>query len=156
MEKNIEVSVLQFLRIIDKIILIDKNNILIYGNELKLYPSEIHLILLIGSGQAMNFNTIVRKLGVTKGAVSQTISRLVKKGILMKNKDPIRNKDLVIFFTPLGDKVLKQCKKIQNKLFKQLSKYFISLPQKDHEIIKRFLTHIETNLSKVSINNQSF
>jgi DNA-binding MarR family transcriptional regulator len=148
MEKNVEASAEQFFRIINQLIFNVKNNILIYDDNLKLFPSEIHLILMITNGKSENYNIIVQQLGVTKGAVSQTISRLVKKGILKKKKDHTNN-DLIILLTDLGKKVQKQCEKIQEGMFNQFSSYLISLPAKDRRVIGEFLNHIEIKLRHI-------
>jgi DNA-binding MarR family transcriptional regulator len=145
MKKNIEASAEQLFRIINQLIFNEKNNILVYGDNLKLFPSEIHLILMITNGKFENYNKIVQQLGVTKGAVSQTISRLVKKGILEKKKN-LKNNDLTILLTDAGKKVYKQCKKIQESMLNQFSSYLISLPENDRRIIDEFLHHIETTL----------
>jgi DNA-binding MarR family transcriptional regulator len=147
MEKTVKLYAEMFFRIIDKLIFNEKNNILVYGDNLKLFPSEIHLILMIGNRKSESYNNIVLRLGVTKGAVSQTISRLVKKGILEKKKKS-NNYDLTIHLTNLGKKVQKQCKKIQESMFKQFSTYLMSLPEKDRRVIGDFLNHIETKLHK--------
>lgn len=50
----------------------------------KLYSSEIHLLLHIGESaeNRRNATRIGEAFGITKGAVSQTLSRLVHKGLL--------------------------------------------------------------------------
>ena len=134
--------------IIDKLLMIEKNNILIYGENLKLYPSEIHAILLIPENGKCHFGEIVHKSGVTKGAVSQTITRLVKKGILVKKNGSGKNTDLQILFTPLGKKVRQKCEKVRNSLFEQIYSYFASLPENEMEIIGRFLGHFNDKLDE--------
>ncbi len=146
MERNIEESAERFFRIIDRLIFNEKNNILVYGDNLKLFPSEIHLVLLIRNGKSESYSTIVRRLGVTKGAVSQTISRLAEKGIIEKQKPPSGN-DLTIVLTDLGKKVQKQCRKIQQRMFEKFSAYLHSLPERDRKVIGGFLDHIELHLT---------
>jgi DNA-binding MarR family transcriptional regulator len=59
----------------------------------------IHLILVM-SEQPTNATQMAQALHVTKGAVSQTISRLKKKGIIKKDKDPYLKNELTLMFTP--------------------------------------------------------
>jgi len=146
MKQNIETSAKQFLKIINQLIFNGKNNTLNYSDALKLFPSEIHLILTITDGKSENYNKIVLQLGVTKGAVSQTISRLVKKGVLEKKKS-LNSNDLTIFLTDLGKKVHKKCKKIQEVFYNQFSLYMTSLPDRDQEVINDFLNHIDVKLN---------
>ncbi len=69
---------------INKILFLKKKNFLKYDN-IEFFPTEIHTVLVIKNKQATNATKIASELGVTKGAVSQTISRLEKKGVLIKN-----------------------------------------------------------------------
>lgn len=133
----------RFLKIMNQLLILEKTNILTLNNGVKLYPSEIHLILATETGQASSFNSLVKKLGITKGAVSQTISRLEKKGILEKRKE---QNELDILFTPLGKEAITGCKKIRSELVKQLSLYIKNLADNEIETINRFFMHIEDRL----------
>ncbi|HPC43202.1 MAG TPA: MarR family transcriptional regulator [Spirochaetota bacterium] len=135
----------QLLRIINQLIFLGKNNALTYGDNLKLYPSEIHLLLTITNGKSENYNVIVKHLGVTKGAVSQTISRLVKKGILEKKTSGGKS-DLMIQLTDLGKKVQKKCVKIQEAVQDRFASYMDSLSADDRRVIGEFLDHVEKTL----------
>ncbi len=146
MKQNSESGAQLFFRIIDRLIFNEKNNILVYGDDLKLFPSEIHLVLMISNGKSESYNTIVRRLGVTKGAVSQTISRLAEKGVLEKKKGNTAS-DLTIVLTDLGKKVQKECRKIQKRMFEKFTSYLTSLPERDRKVIIDFLGHIETQLA---------
>ena len=55
----------------------------------KLYPSEIHLLLLIDAQSQLNATGLAERLGLTKGAVSQTLTRLEKKGVLIVQESAI-------------------------------------------------------------------
>ena len=104
MSTNSETLARQMLWIIKKLTFLEKNSVFSHG-DLKLYPSEIHLMLLIGDEQERNATIMAEKLGVTKGAISQTLSRLEKKGVLEKTKDPYNKNELTATFTPLGQEV---------------------------------------------------
>ena len=56
-----------------------------YGTDVKLYPSEIHVIDVIGSGKDMTTTKIASQLGITKGGVSQTTSKLCDKGLITRS-----------------------------------------------------------------------
>ena len=92
--------------IIERILLLDKKTAFEFRG-IKLYPSEIHLSLLIQRERNTNATRIAERLAITKGAVSQNISRLEKKGILTKTKDPNKKNELTITFTPMGKEVVK-------------------------------------------------
>ena len=77
----------QIFTLIDRVLFIEKKTKVKFEN-VTLYPSEIHLILFLYREQDTNVTRIAERLGVTKGAISQTLSRLESKGVLHKVKDP--------------------------------------------------------------------
>ena len=77
----------QIIQVINKTIFKEKKKIFKFKG-VSLYPSEVHLMLMIKNDIDTNATKIAKQLGVTKGAVSQTLSRLEKKDILLKTKDP--------------------------------------------------------------------
>jgi len=128
----------QILRISNKLIFLEKKSIVKHGG-LKLYPSEIHLIDVIAKGQDINASKMAARLGVTKGAVSQTLARLEKKGILYKTKDPQNRNELTVHFTPLGKKVLEEQRKLRTTFHEQYDKYFSNISEEEEVIIMGFL-----------------
>ena len=60
-----------------------------WGTEESLSSTEIHLIEVIGEGGTpYSVTELAHLFGVTKGAVSQTLKRLEKKGLTIKRPDP--------------------------------------------------------------------
>ena len=53
-----------------------------YGTQFLLYPSEIHMIDVIGSQNDITTTKIAELLGITKGAVSQITAKLLDKGLI--------------------------------------------------------------------------
>ncbi|MBK5101918.1 MAG: MarR family transcriptional regulator [Desulfobacteraceae bacterium] len=132
----------QILRISNKLIFLEKKSLLKHG-DLKLYPSEIHLINVIAEGHDINASKMATKLGVTKGAVSQTLARLEKKGVLNKTKDSQNKNELTVYFTPLGKNVLEEHRKLRATFHEQYVKYFSDIPEKEKVIIMSFLKKME-------------
>jgi len=132
----------QILRISNKLIFLEKKSIIKHG-DLKLYPSEIHLIDVIAKGQDINASKMAARLGVTKGAVSQTLARLEKKGILNKTKDPQNKNELTVHFTLLGKRVLEKQRKLRTTFHEQYAKYFSNISEEEEVIIMGFLKKME-------------
>jgi DNA-binding MarR family transcriptional regulator len=51
-----------------------------------LYHSERHMIDNIGANPEMNITEFAESLGVTKGAISQVVSKLEKKGMVKRRR----------------------------------------------------------------------
>ena len=132
----------QIMRISNKMIFLEKKSI-IKHKDLKLYPSEIHLINVIEEENNINASKMAIRLGVTKGAVSQTLARLEKKGILYKTKDSQNKNELTVHFTPLGKDILRDNRKARASLQKKYAQYFSDISQEEQGIIMIFLTKME-------------
>lgn len=136
-----EQIVSKILESISMITFIEKKRILL-SDDLRLYPSEIHLILFIYLEQDRNITEIAHRLGLTKGAVSQTLSRLHQKGILTKKTDPYNKNELHVEFTAKGKKLLRQIMSMREKITKKLLEYIGSASAHDKQVIFRFIDEL--------------
>jgi DNA-binding MarR family transcriptional regulator len=59
-----------------------------FGVEELLHPSEIHMAMLIGDNPGVHGPELARLSGVTRGAISQIIANLEKKGLVQRVDDP--------------------------------------------------------------------
>lgn len=104
-------------------------------------------MLLIGDEQGNNVTKMAGKLGVTKGAVSQTLSRLEKKGILEKTKDPFNKNELIVTFTQIGEDALDKYREMRMAFLNHFVNYFSSLSESECEVVELFLSHMEVILN---------
>ena len=79
-----------------------------YGTSYLLFPSEIHTIEVIGNNPGINVTDLAIHQGVTKGAVSQVISRLVKKNLILKMKDIKHNRGVFLKLSKEGEKAFSE------------------------------------------------
>lgn len=138
----------QIFLFINKIIFLEKRNIF-QLKGVKLYPSEIHLVLFINNERDSNITRIAEKLGLTKGAVSQTLTRLEKKNIVRKTKDPFNKNELTVSFTPFGKEVIGAYVKTLKDTHEQYDRYLSSLREEERSVIKKFIQHIEAMLDSL-------
>ena len=73
-----------------------------FGTGVLMHTKEIHTIQAIGRHPGINITKLADNAGVTKGAVSQTINRLAKKGLVRKTRAPGNDKEVVLELTNLG------------------------------------------------------
>lgn len=73
-----------------------------FGTGVPLYRSEIHTIQMIGENSRINVTRLADRLNVTKGAVSQTVSKLVTKGLAKRSRDRRNAKEVLLELTDLG------------------------------------------------------
>ncbi|MGD9182483.1 MAG: MarR family transcriptional regulator, partial [Desulfobacterales bacterium] len=98
MKTSVDIIKNQIMRVINKIIFSEKKKVMKFKG-ISLYPSEIHLLLVIKNDIDSNATKIAKQLSLTKGAISQTLSRLEKKGIIFKTKDPYNKNELNLSLT---------------------------------------------------------
>ena len=73
-----------------------------FGTGVLMHTKEIHTIQAIGRHSGINVTRLAEQTGVTKGAVSQTISKLVRKGLVRKTHALGNDKEIVLELTNLG------------------------------------------------------
>ncbi|WP_319780671.1 MarR family transcriptional regulator [Maridesulfovibrio sp.] len=73
-----------------------------FGVGIKLYPSEIHTLSTVDQLGGCGVTELARESGVTKGATSQLVSKLVKKGLMVKEPDPENGSKVILRLTELG------------------------------------------------------
>ncbi|WP_321404826.1 MarR family transcriptional regulator [Maridesulfovibrio sp.] len=73
-----------------------------FGIGIELYPSEIHTLSTVDQLGGCGVTELARESGVTKGATSQLVSKLVKKGLMVKKPDPENGSKVILRLTELG------------------------------------------------------
>ena len=98
-----------------------------YGVGKDLYHSERHLIDQLGDYPEKNITELAQFLGVTKGAISQTVKKLETKGIVSRYKGEENDKEVFLELTEIGKSVYEKHKEVNQKsilpLYEELKKY---------------------------------
>jgi DNA-binding MarR family transcriptional regulator len=91
-----------------------------HGTRHNLYHSERHMLDKIGENTGMNVTEFATAAGVTKGAISQLVSKLEKKGIVRRYKKSTNDKEVFLELTKTGQEVHRQHKEINEQTIKPL------------------------------------
>jgi DNA-binding MarR family transcriptional regulator len=73
-----------------------------FGSGDILYRSEIHAIEAIGHNHGSNLTELAARLEITKGTLSQLISKLAKKGLVLKKRGDRNDKEVTLELTEKG------------------------------------------------------
>jgi DNA-binding MarR family transcriptional regulator len=138
----------QIRRVINRSMLLEKRSILKH-ETLRLYPSEIHLLQVIKEGDDPSAGEMARKLGISNGAVSQTLKRLEKKGVIKKTKDQALKNRLSATLTEVGKTAIRQFEQGQEGTMKAFSSYLGELSQGERKAIEGFLSRLEEFLKSL-------
>jgi DNA-binding MarR family transcriptional regulator len=98
-----------------------------YGVGKDLYHSERHLLDQIGDYPEKNITELAQFMGVTKGAISQTVKKLENKGIVYRYKGDQNEKEPFLELTETGKGVYEKHKEVNQRsiipLYEELKKY---------------------------------
>ena len=137
-------------KILDSIALVvslDKKRVVTHEGE-KLHPSEIQLLMFLYHVKDTNITAIAKEMGLTKGAISQTLSRLQKKGIISKEMYPKKKNELHVQFTESGEQLMAQLNKSRKSVEGKYRRYIKTLSKKEKEAISTFLDKMVSIMSK--------
>ncbi len=131
-----------------------KNNYLDFGNGIKLYRAEIHIIKVIHDDPGIYMSEIARTLGVTRAVIGKTITRLEKKGYVCRVIDKDDKKRFKLYLTELGQRANDQHLAFHQQQDGYIFDYLSSLDGKNLTVINEFLNmarrmvenHYESNL----------
>ncbi len=132
----------QIRRVINRLIFLEKRSVLRHGG-LRLHPSEIHLMQVISEYPDSSAGEMAQRLGVSNGAVSQTLARLERKGVIKKSKDPSLKNRVTASFTASGKEAMERFEAQQASSRESFSNYLTGLSKSEREVIGGFLSRIE-------------
>ena len=142
MDRSSEAVLKQLQRVVNKILFLKKRSLLQFDGT-DFFPSEIHLLVAITGSRATNATKIAGELGVTKGAVSQTLTRLEKKGVLVKTRDPYNKNELTLELTAFGQEAYRHYQDLAAQLNAIHERYLESFSKSEKKAIERFLVEVE-------------
>jgi len=118
-----------------------------YGTGDRLYLAEIHTIRIVGMNEEINMTNLSRIMGVTKGAISQTIRKLVGKNLIIK-KNTNNRKEFTLSLSERGEIVFRGQESFQKELFSFAETLYDKAKPADRELVKRLFVAISGNMEE--------
>ncbi len=100
-----------------------------YGTDDLLYASEVHMIEVIGIYESITTTKLAERMGITKGAVSQTTSKLLQKDLILKTASKERSNEVFITLTEKGRKVLDGHHKMHEKMSARVNEVLVKMSE---------------------------
>ncbi|MCT4566452.1 MAG: winged helix DNA-binding protein [Maledivibacter sp.] len=110
-----------------------------FETDVEIYRSEIHIINVIGDNDDIHISEVARKFGVTKGAISKTIKKLERKGLVEKIIDKTNNTRTLVKLTDKGMKAYYAHEKYHSEYDKDMFLYLAGLTEHELDILDIFL-----------------
>jgi DNA-binding MarR family transcriptional regulator len=116
-----------------------------YGTGDLLYFTEIHTITMVGKNREINMTQLADMMGVTKGAISQTIRKLVHKNLIQKSNST-NKKEFNLKLSEKGNAVYAGQESFQKELFTFAGSLYEQARPEDRELVRRLFLAISSNM----------
>jgi DNA-binding MarR family transcriptional regulator len=116
-------------------------------DKLFLHRAEIHIIEAIGRHPGINVTSLANQIGITKGAVSQTLKKIHQKNLITKNKDIGNDKEILLNLTEDGKKVFMGHERTHLEINKKFKDIFGILEKDKFDFLINVLRKIENYLT---------
>lgn len=116
-----------------------------YGTGDLLYFTEIHTISVVGKNREVNMTRLAEMMGVTKGAISQTVKKLVNKNLILKTNITNR-KEVNLKLSDKGQMAYKGQKSFQKEIFTFAETLYNRGTPEQRELVRRLFNEIIANM----------
>jgi DNA-binding MarR family transcriptional regulator len=116
-----------------------------YGTGDLLYFTELHTITVIAKNREINMTQLAEIMGVTKGAISQTVRKLVNKHLIVKSNITNR-KEVNLKLSEKGMIVYKSQESFQKEIFTFAGTLYDKARPEDRDMVRRLFLAISENM----------
>lgn len=118
-----------------------------YGlNKILLYSSEVHMIEVIGTASELTTTQIADEMAITKGAVSQTTTKLLKKGLIQKTPIIDKPNTALISLTEQGKDVFTEHRKLHEQMIYRINSVLYTSSDETKKKLSEILSIIDNEL----------
>ncbi len=121
-----------------------------FGTDDDLSVSEIHLIEAVGENEGLSVTDLAGRLGITKGAVSQTLKKLETKELVAKRVDPANASRITVKLSTKGKVAYYSHLQWHEAMDGGFRDYFVNLSEEKIRFMDEFLSLLEQFLKKRS------
>jgi DNA-binding MarR family transcriptional regulator len=112
-----------------------------------LYPSEIHNIEIIGRNPGINVTNLAKKLGVTKGAVSQIVNKLERKKLVAKFRESNNEKEVMLKLQKKGGIAFDGHEAFHAKFYSEIMDEVDDISPEQIQFFQRILDKIDKHVT---------
>lgn len=119
-----------------------------------LSQAEVHMVACIGDYPSINVTKLAAMRGVTKGAASQMIYKLVDKKLVLKSVSPDSDTEVCLNLTELGLKVHKAHQEYHDHVGDQFFNMLRDMPKGYEEYATKLMIACNVELDKKLLNKK--
>jgi len=147
LDKKVDFLLESGIRILNKAYELEKKPVDI-GCGVPIYASEFHIIDIVGKHPEKNLTAIALHFGVTKGAISQMVRKLEKKGLVRKVGTPGNKKNIMLELTDFGREAFAWHKSLHECMETGIRKELEQMSDSEIDRFLRIYSHIESMLNR--------
>jgi DNA-binding MarR family transcriptional regulator len=102
---------------------------------------------MVGNNNEINMTRLADIMGVTRGAISQTIRKLVNKNLILKS-NIINRKEISLKLSEKGTIVYKAQESFQKEIFTFAVSLYEKAGKEDRELVRRLFVAISNNMEE--------
>lgn len=114
-----------------------------YGVDIPLHLSDTHTIIAIGKNQNINVTNLSKLQGISRSAASQMVSKLVKRGLVIKEVSSETDNEVVLSLSETGKAVFRAHEKQHQWLRLKLTEIFRKYPKDTIDILMKIGNEIQ-------------
>ena len=118
------------------------------AGRIKVMNNEMTMLKAIGDNTGMHVIGLARILGITKGAVSQTLSKLEKKVLIEKLPDPSNASRLIIKLTASGEEIYEKHERFHEELNALVESILNEASEENRRFLNDFLTRVNDKIGQ--------
>jgi DNA-binding MarR family transcriptional regulator len=120
-----------------------------YCKGLTLTQPEIHTVAIIGDQEGISVTGLAKVRGITKGAASQMVYKLVDKGLVEKRVSPSSDSELNLYLTKLGKKARAEHRKKHETMGIKFAEIMDGIPESMQNELLKILKSFEEELDEL-------
>ena len=118
----------------------------VYCKDIMLTQPEIHTVAIVGDHEGINVTRLAAMRGITKGAASQMVYKLVDKGLIKKQVSAESDAAVSLFLTKKGQQARKEHRKLHETMGTKFDVLLSRIPEDVKDIMMDFLKDFEEEI----------
>lgn len=101
--------------------------------------ATLYTLNMINLNPDLKMSELSRKMGITKGAISQMAKKLEQKGLIIRSKSKENSKDIYLVVTDQGKQAVEEYNRLHDKLYHGIDTILNQYDETDQQMITEFL-----------------
>jgi len=114
-----------------------------YGNGIMLYHGEMQFLEMIAKFPDDNVSKLSKRLGITKGAITQMVEKLKQKKLIQIVSRMDNRKEKYFALTDKGQSVIDQHRQLHKQSNESICRFVSTLKPEEADAVFRFLEHVK-------------